>query len=202
MSYHGDFLANSTFDIKFTTIDAGIPTMITGGAVIVAYQDNSTTETMSGLVFTANFDGITGLNNIRVTATGSAYPAGSNYSLIIATGTIGGKSASGYVIGSFSIEARAGIYNAAGIRSAVGLASANLDTQFSNIPSAVWSAVIETGYTAKNAFRLVLSSVAAKLSGAATTNVKIRDINDAKDRIDATVDSDGNRTSVTYDVSD
>jgi hypothetical protein len=60
---------------------------------------------------------------------------------------------------------------------------------------------IETGYTLRQALRLILSASAAKLSGAATTNVKIRDVGDSKDRIDATVDSDGNRSAVVLDAT-
>lgn len=60
---------------------------------------------------------------------------------------------------------------------------------------------VETGFTPQDTLRLMLSSVAAKLSGAATTTVSIRDVNDTKDRIVATVDANGNRTATTYDVS-
>lgn len=141
--------------------------------------------------------------------------------------------------------------DAAGVRGAVGLASANLDTQLStmdgkldtivsgasviitnlgtiegkvdiidanvdtiltdvgNVPTASENADalldrangIETGYTPRQSMRLILSATAAKLSGAATTNVLIRDVNDTKNRIDATVDADGNRTAVTLDAS-
>jgi hypothetical protein len=40
-----------------------------------------------------------------------------------------------------------------------------------------------------------------KASGAATTTVVFRDISDTKPRITATVDSDGNRTAITTDLS-
>ena len=60
---------------------------------------------------------------------------------------------------------------------------------------------VETGYTLREAMRLILASQAGKLSGAATTTVVIRDINDATDRISATVDAAGNRSSVTVDVT-
>lgn len=60
---------------------------------------------------------------------------------------------------------------------------------------------IESSYTLRQALRLMLASLAGKLSGAATATVTIRDVNDAKDRITATVDADGNRTAVTTDVS-
>lgn len=61
---------------------------------------------------------------------------------------------------------------------------------------------IETNYTLREALRIILASVGGKLSGAETTTVTIRNITDDKNRIVATVDSNGNRTAVTYDVSD
>lgn len=136
----------------------------------------------------------------------------------------------------------------AAVRSAVGLASANLDTQLSTIagyidtevaatlaavdtevaaikaktdnlpaaPAAVSdiptanqnadalldrTAGVETNRTVRQALRLLLAGMVGKLSGAATTTVTIRDTNDSKDRIVATVDADGNRTAVTLDQS-
>lgn len=61
---------------------------------------------------------------------------------------------------------------------------------------------IETGYSMREALRLILSSAAGKLSGAETTTITIKNVVDDKNRIVATVDANGNRTSVTYDVSD
>jgi len=60
---------------------------------------------------------------------------------------------------------------------------------------------VETSYTLRQALRLVLAACAGKLSGAATTTNTIRDVGDAKNRIVATVDADGNRSDVTLDVS-
>ena len=56
-----------------------------------------------------------------------------------------------------------------------------------------------TERTVREALRLILSACVGKLSGAATTTVAIRDTNDSKNRISATVDSDGNRSAVTLD---
>lgn len=127
--------------------------------------------------------------------------------------------------------------DAAGVRAAVGLASANLDTQLTaiddyldtevtaikaktdnlpaapaatgDIPTANQNADalldrangIETSYSPRQALRLMLASLAGKISGAGTTTVTVRDVNDSKDRLVATVDADGNRTAVTKDVS-
>lgn len=64
------------------------------------------------------------------------------------------------------------------------------------------SSDIEAGVTMRESMRLMLSALAGKLSGAETTTVVIRDVNDSKNRIVATVDGNGNRTAVTYDVGD
>ena len=60
---------------------------------------------------------------------------------------------------------------ASATRTAVGLASANLDTQFSGIAAAVWAYVVEGTTTAVQAMRGMLSALLGKLSGAATTTV-------------------------------
>lgn len=58
---------------------------------------------------------------------------------------------------------------------------------------------VEANRTVREALRLILSALAGKLSGAGTSTVTIRDSNDTKNRIVATVDTSGNRTSITYD---
>ncbi len=63
------------------------------------------------------------------------------------------------------------------------------------------AAGIETNRTVRQGLRLMLSALAGKLSGAATTTVTIRDTNDGVNRIVATVDSNGNRSAVTLDAS-
>jgi hypothetical protein len=60
---------------------------------------------------------------------------------------------------------------------------------------------IETSITPRQALRLILAASAGKLSGAATTTVTIRNVGDSKNRITATVDSDGNRSAVTTDAT-
>ncbi len=96
-----------------------------------------------------------------------------------------------------------------GVRSAIGLATANLDTQLDALPTANENADalldraagVETNRTLRQTLRLMLSATAGKASGLATTTAIYRDTNDSKDRITATVDADGNRTAITYDQS-
>jgi hypothetical protein len=66
-----------------------------------------------------------------------------------------------------------------------------------------WTEEIEPGLDAKDAMRLVSAAVAGKLSGAAGPTVTIRNaVADSRNRITANVDDDGNRTSITYDLTD
>jgi hypothetical protein len=71
----------------------------------------------------------------------------------------------------------------------------------STTAAAVMASVIETGFDLTKSCKLMLSALAGKLSGAAGTTVSIRDVTDSKTRISATVDSDGNRTAITYDLT-
>lgn len=64
------------------------------------------------------------------------------------------------------------------------------------------TAGVETGLTVRQALRLIAAANAAKLSGGGTTTITIRNaVADSKDRIVATVDSDGNRSAITYDLT-
>lgn len=60
---------------------------------------------------------------------------------------------------------------------------------------------VETGLTVREALRLIAAATAGEVSGAATSTVTIRNaVADTKNRIVATVDGDGNRSAVTYDL--
>lgn len=97
--------------------------------------------------------------------------------------------------------------DAAGVRAAIGLAAANLDTQLAALPTAaemadaVWDEVVDGATTARQSIRLANSALAGKASGMATTTAVFRDLADTKARITATVDADGNRTVITRDLT-
>lgn len=68
-----------------------------------------------------------------------------------------------------------------------------------DIASAVFASTIETGYDAQAVLRIMLAALAGKVSGAGGSTITFRDVNDLVDRIVASVDANGNRTSVTLD---
>ena len=107
MSGVPDYPLDETIDFKFTSraFATGIPTTLAGTPVVKIYEDNSTTEITTVDPVTVDFDGITGLNHLRVVATGAnGFEAGKSYHCVLSVGTVSGVSVVGEVVASFSIE--------------------------------------------------------------------------------------------------
>lgn len=186
--YLGDIAEDQVLDFYFGTVAT-----LLGGSVAV-YKDNSITEIVTGLTLTADFDGRTGLNHVRIdTSLDAAFTPGSEYSLILIAGTANGQDLFPDTLARFSIQNRyqdkAGFALSTAERNAI--ANALLDL----------AGGVETGMTLRQSQRIQLAALAGKLSGAATTTVAVRDTNDTKNRISATVDANGNRTVVTLDAT-
>jgi len=62
-------------------------------------------------------------------------------------------------------------------------------------------ATIEGSYTLKSLLRLMASVLFGKLSGGGTVTATFRDTADGTNRVVATIDADGNRTTVVLDAS-
>lgn len=71
-----------------------------------------------------------------------------------------------------------------------------------DVTGAVLEAPLDNGLSVKQALRLILAASAGKLSGAGGGTITLRNPGDTRSRIVATVDGTGNRTAITYDVSD
>ena len=129
--YLGDIRLGDTIHVKFPTVGTtGAPTTLAGTPVVSAYPAASLTQLTAGITLTVDFDGVTGLHNITVVASsGNGYATATNYALVITTGTVGGTSVVGYVVGHFSIENRSALMPATATRTlvvdAAGLADAN-----------------------------------------------------------------------------
>lgn len=106
MQYLGDKSPGATITLWFTTADSdGAPTALSSGAISV-YKDNSNTESTSGVTLTASADSRTGANRVVIdtSADGSFYSAGSDFTVMITTGTVDSVSVVGYVVGRFSLR--------------------------------------------------------------------------------------------------
>jgi len=75
----------------------------------------------------------------------------------------------------------------------------DIDAAIAAVPAAVWAVAMEGALTAKEQMNINHAVLAGKSSGGGTATIKFRDAGDAKDRQNATVDADGNRTAVVTD---
>lgn len=111
--YLGDYTEDATnLNFSFTTRNtSGVPTVLAGTPVIAVYKANETgTEKTSAetyITLAVDFDSIVGLNHVLIDLNGDVFFAvGADYKVVITTGTVGGGSVVGEVVGSFSIENR------------------------------------------------------------------------------------------------
>lgn len=168
---------------------------------------------------------------ITLATDGTFYSAASNFTVALAGATIDGKSINavlahfsianrpvqGNIAGSVgsvtgavgSVTGNVGgnvVGSVASVTAAttVGTINANVITASALAADAVdeiWDEVMEGAVTARQSIRLANSANGAKLNGAATTAINIRDLADSKNRVAATVDASGNRTAVTLDLT-
>jgi hypothetical protein len=154
-------------------------------------------------------------------AAGGVFIAGTNAATTITTGLT--TTFTGNLTGSVgSVTGAVGSVTGA-VGSVTGNVGGNVTGSVGSVVGAVGSVTVvndKTGYrlsatgvddihdeavdgatTFRESTRLANSANGAKLSGAATTTVTVRDLADSKARITATVDSDGNRTAVTRDLT-
>jgi hypothetical protein len=187
----------------------------TGTILSIASGSGSATITLSPTALIGALAGLSGITTISCTPT----------ALISAIGYLSGLSTnetefSANALAQAVWDAAASDFNNAGTMGelmndagaagnpwSAALASNNSAGTFGefvqNLPAEILDLTdgVETSVTVREALRIVLSALAGKISGAGTNTISIRDVNDTKDRIVATVDNDGNRTAVTLDDS-
>lgn len=167
------------------------------------------------LTMAAPFAGVaayTGTGQLVVSGSGTfagvASFSGNVIAALAASGTFAGvASFSGAVVAKGNIAASfAGAASFTAIRYATGSMSGSFAPAVT-LEAAGFSSYlldqedVETGLTLRQALRLVTAATAGKISGGGTSTITIRNaVVDGVDRIVATVDTDGNRTAITYDL--
>jgi len=144
------------------------------------------------------------VQEIRNAITGGAYALSTDASgmvrIVDGTGT-----------GEIDTTSGAVAVTAASVRSALGLASANLDTQLGDLPTAAENAAalldltsgIETGVTPRQALRAIAAKAAGLISGAGLGTEVVKGIGQASGgttRMTATVDASGNISAWTLNL--
>lgn len=67
-------------------------------------------------------------------------------------------------------------------------------------PAEIWQHNVEGAYSAEEILRLMAAALAGLVSGADGGTITFRDLNNSRNRIVATVDSNGNRAEIVLDV--
>lgn len=170
-----------TFTVITRRVDTSAPTDADSDPAYRVYENETGTPILTGVMSLLDSSNTNGFYSERIElSAGNGFEVGKTYNIHISAAVLG---VTGATVRNFQV------------RNVIPTDSENADALLDR------SNGIETSFTLRQALRLVLSALAGKLSGAATTTVVIRDVNDAKNRITATVDTDGNRTSITTDVS-
>lgn len=101
-----------------------------------------------------------------------------------------------------SVTGAVGSIAAGGITAAsIATGAIDADALAADAVDEILDEVVEGAVTLRQAIRVILSFVGAKVTGGGTTTLTYRDIGDTKSRITQTVDSSGNRSASTLDGS-
>lgn len=137
--------------------------------------------------------GMTALPNAAAAAAGGLFTRGTGAGQI-------NQSANGQVDVNVAVMAN-NVLTAAAINADAITAAKVASDVGDEIATSVWAYVVENSLSALKLMRGFASALYGKASGLGTTSVAYRDLADSKNRIAATVDSDGNRTAVTTDLT-
>jgi len=105
-----DITLGETFYHFFTTraFATGIPTTLAGTPVLSVLEENNVTPITAGVSVSVDRATVVGMNQATIVATGAnGYEVGKSYAIYISTGTVGGVSVVGEVVGEFTIQASA-----------------------------------------------------------------------------------------------
>ena len=104
-----DVTLEDTFRQDFTTrqFSDGVPTTLAGSPVLSVHEEGNDTLITAGVSLDVDVgtSPVAGLNEATIVATAAnGYEAGKSYSIFISTGTVGGVSVVGEVVGHFTVE--------------------------------------------------------------------------------------------------
>ena len=105
-----DITLGETFYHFFTTraFATGVPTTLAATPVLSVLEENNATPITAGVSVSVDRATVAGLNQATIVATGAnGYEAGKSYAIYISTGTVGGTSVVGEVVGEFTVQASA-----------------------------------------------------------------------------------------------
>lgn len=105
-TYVGDFKKNATVYYMWTTTTAsGSAVSPSDYGTMVAYKDDGTSESTTGITVAGAFDGIAGIHNVKVDTSQAFYTVGADYAIVASGMTVDSTNVNA-VIMQFSLENR------------------------------------------------------------------------------------------------
>ncbi len=138
-----DITLEDTFRHPFSTraFGTGIPTVLAGTPVLSVLEEDNATPITAGVSVSVDRASVVGLNEATIVATAAnGYENGKSYGIYISTGTVGGVSVIGEVVGHFTIglsAAAVDLANATDGLTALAADIATVDGTVNNINSGV-----------------------------------------------------------------
>ena len=141
----------------------------------------------NGITMTSPFDTLIGFHDVDIDLTDNSdagfYASGYTYSVVLSPDeTVDGQTITGVVLAMFEIGSPT-----------VALTDAAID--------AILDDAVDGAATLRQLVRGMAAALLGKASGMAANAPVFRDVNDTKNRVSATTDTDGNRTAVTLDLT-
>jgi len=134
-----DITLGITFYHDFTTraFATGIPGTLGGTPVLSVLEENNATPITAGVSVSVDRASVVGLNEATIVATGgNGYEAGKSYSIYISTGTVGGVSVVGEVVGQFTVGQSAAAVDLANVTDGLGALKTLVDTVNTDLSNA------------------------------------------------------------------
>lgn len=155
-----DITLEDTFRYDFTTraFATGIPTTLAGTPVLSVHEEANDTFITSGVSIDVDIgaSAVTGLHEATIVATAAnGYENGKSYSIFISTGTVGGVSVVGEIVGNFTIGLSAAAVDLANGTDGLGAiktdtaailvdTATTLDTKINDIQGATFSSATDS----------------------------------------------------------
>ncbi len=146
-----DITLEDTFTHPFTTraFATGIPTLLTGTPVISVLEEGNNTPITVGITLSVSRAATPGLNEVAIVATAAnGYENLKSYAIYVSTGTVGGTSVVGEIVGTFTI----GLSAAAILSAAVKLKTDFLPSVTAGANGGVFIAGVNAQTTVTTAF--------------------------------------------------
>ena len=101
--YYGDRNLGTTVRIQFNTNGSAGAAIAGSSLGLTSYQDGSTVQNTTGIVFVTTHDTLVGYNDVAVSmeATSTHFQTGSVYHCVVSSGTVDGQNVIGQVVGSW-----------------------------------------------------------------------------------------------------